>query len=194
MFERLLKYLVENNRIQKEDVTLYRYGYRQGKVLLLNIVTILVIGLSMGMIWECIVFNIAYILLRSYSGGYHAPNAIVCYIISTFLEIGVFWCIRTINLNIFWYAVTIIMGSIVLLYAPIAATKKPLDELEQRRYQQISHWVLIFEIGIGILLAILEQMQYAKALWMAVVLTGGLLLVSLIEEKINLFHSIEGER
>lgn len=40
------------------------------------------IGFTFGMVWQSVLFTAAYMTLRVYAGGYHAPTQLRCYILS----------------------------------------------------------------------------------------------------------------
>jgi len=60
----------------------------------LNILTMLVIGLSMKMIFLAILYILAYIPLRVYSGGYHASTPQKCWIFSAIMLYVVLWILK----------------------------------------------------------------------------------------------------
>ena len=66
------EWLVENKIIKSDDRELYSYGFWQGGVLLLNFLTVAFIGFITEMFWQSVSFTIAYGLLRSVAGGFHA--------------------------------------------------------------------------------------------------------------------------
>lgn len=80
--EMMTQSLIDNKKIQSDNRELYRYGIQQGLTMIMNLATTLLIGLLCGMLWQSIVFYMAYIPLRSYAGGYHAKTPIRCYLFS----------------------------------------------------------------------------------------------------------------
>ncbi len=71
-FNRVVDYFIQNNIIKEKDKELYLYGLQQGAFILVNIVTTLLIGYAFDMIWQSVVFMVAYLPLRAFAGGYHA--------------------------------------------------------------------------------------------------------------------------
>ncbi|MDD4730222.1 MAG: accessory gene regulator B family protein [Dysgonamonadaceae bacterium] len=74
--------LVKLNIVKIEDKELYVYGFWQGSILIINFLTIIVIGLLFKMLWQSLVFIISYSFLRPVAGGYHARKQKSCYILS----------------------------------------------------------------------------------------------------------------
>ncbi|MDE7192989.1 MAG: accessory gene regulator B family protein [Oscillospiraceae bacterium] len=76
MFVKLSEYItqrLENEKvIQPDNRELYRYGFQQGLILLLNFVTSVIIGVIFGKALESVLILATYIPLRSYAGGHHS--------------------------------------------------------------------------------------------------------------------------
>lgn len=94
---RFTDYLVRNKIICEKDKDLYAFGLGQGLFFILNLATTFFIGLCFGMIWQGVLFTLAYLSLRSYSGGYHANTPVGCYIISTSIIVLFLLCFITVN-------------------------------------------------------------------------------------------------
>ena len=78
----ITKKLQENNSISSEQYEICRLGFQQGLTILLNAVTVIVIGAVMKELWQAILFMALYAPLRRNAGGYHARTATRCYIYS----------------------------------------------------------------------------------------------------------------
>lgn len=72
--------MVERGIIKEEEQELYQFGIRNGMILLLNVVTALVIGLLTEQLAVVAVFTLSFMVLRSYTGGYHSDGRIFCYL------------------------------------------------------------------------------------------------------------------
>ncbi len=73
--EKIVDKLTDSNIIESEDKDLYTYGFYQGFLIIFNILTAIAIGLLFKMVWESLVFLMAYIPpLRSYAGGISCQN------------------------------------------------------------------------------------------------------------------------
>lgn len=69
---KILSFVMKSRSVDDEEKDLLAFGIEQGLFLLLNFITMIVIGIWCGMIWQITVFTFSYLLLRSYVGGYHA--------------------------------------------------------------------------------------------------------------------------
>ena len=72
--------LINRNIIEEEDKEIYSYGFNQILFIMLNFITILIIGILFNMLFETIIFMSTYIPIRIYAGGYHARKQTKCYI------------------------------------------------------------------------------------------------------------------
>jgi len=148
--------LIKAGAVPPEDSSLYEFGIRQGILLVINIATAVLIGLFLGMVWQCVIFLIAYNPVRTYAGGYHAGTPLTCYLLSIPMILAVLFGIKMIpwNGNVCAIALFITLMIIVLL-APVADRNKPLSERE----------VTVYGRRAGIYSAILSGL--AMTLWFA---------------------------
>lgn len=121
--------------------------------MLINILTILLVGRMFGMLWQSVVFMVTYIPLRTYAGGYHARTQWGCYISSVVLIVAVLLGIRFIPwTNFIIIAISIISGLIIYILSPVEDSNKPLDTTEVKAYGKKARMILGFEFGVLILL------------------------------------------
>lgn len=182
--------LVNAGAVQLEDRALYEYGIRQGIFLVINIATAVLVGLLLGMVWQIIVFLLAYNPVRSYAGGYHAGTPLACYLLSLPVTAAVLLGIRLIPWNGYAVIITVICAGVtVLLLAPVEDANKPLDQLEIKVYRRKARIFLALLSGLAILLwfAGIEQSSLAIVMALAVIavmlILGAVKNRNLIEEK-----------
>lgn len=136
--------LIKNNLISFEEKEIYSYLIAQMLRAMLNIIISIIIGFWLGMIFESMVFTISLILIRSYSGGYHAKNPVSCFFISISAlmfslfsaKLG-FW---SIGMGIL---ATIISLAVFISYSPVENENKPITREEKKKYKRILNIVLI---------------------------------------------------
>lgn len=168
-----------------EDRELYEFGIRQGIFLVINIVTSLLIGLFTGMIWQCIVFMLAYNPLRSYAGGYHAGTPLKCYLLSIPIMLLVLFGIRLIPWNGYIVVIAIILAGItVLLLAPVEDANKPLDELETIVFRRRARIILAIVSFAAFALWFAGAEQFAPAIVMALVVITVMLILGAVKNKL----------
>lgn len=155
--ERITRKLQENNKINSEQYEICRFGFKQGLTIILNAITMIVIGAVMCELWQTIIFIIAYVPLRSNAGGYHAKTAMKCYIYSIFLMIAVLLALKHLILTRFICIIIIIMSDvIIILLAPVEDNNKLLDSTEKIIYKKRTLIITILENIIYFISMILE--------------------------------------
>lgn len=129
--------LVDAGAVPPEDKALYEYGIRIGILIAINIVTALLIGLILGMLWQSILFLIVYSPVRSYSGGYHARSPLTCYLLSIPMMFAVLYAIKTMPWNGYILMASMFCALVlIVLLAPVADVNKPLDTKEKIKYRK----------------------------------------------------------
>lgn len=66
--------LVERGIIKEEEQEIYQFGIRNGMIILLNVLTAFLIGLITEKLFIVAVFTVSFMVLRSYTGGYHSDR------------------------------------------------------------------------------------------------------------------------
>ena len=177
--------LVKSGTIHAEDKDIYEYGLRHIASMFLNISTTLIIGFIFGMIWQSILFMVAYIPLRSYAGGYHARTPLKCYIFSVILTVCVLLSIKYMPYNdILFLVITFISGAIIFIFAPMGDENKPLDEIETKVFRKRTRIILFVEIGLICLLMILNLNFIAVCLNIAVFYASIMIFISILIKKL----------
>lgn len=154
MIERILEhiwYKMKTARnIEESDKEIYLFGIYQGLIFLLNIGTTIIIGITLNMFVESVLFLLCFIPLRIFAGGYHAKNQLRCYIMSTITTIFILYVIAFLqeNLSIVEIGIYIISVYIIWKLVPVPDKNKPLELYEQNKYRRKVHVILSIEIFV----------------------------------------------
>jgi Membrane protein putatively involved in post-translational modification of the autoinducing quorum-sensing peptide len=177
--------LVNAGAVPSEDKALYEYGIRQGLVLVINIVTLVMVGLLMGMVWQSIVFLLTYNPIRSYAGGYHAGTQLTCYLLSIPVMLAALFGIKLIpwSMSVVFIAL-IFTGITVLLLAPVEDLNKPLDKLEKAVYGKRARIALLLLSGAAIALWFAGMKQTSLSIVMALGVASVMLILGAIKNHI----------
>jgi len=152
--ERITERLIENKTIQREDKEIYHYGIQQGLIALVNLGTTIVIGLVFGLLLESILFLVAYMPLRSFSGGYHARTAVRCYFFSIVMMSAVLFVMRYVMYSgLICGCLSVISSSVIWFLVPVEDRNKPLDDLEKAVYGKRAKGIVMPECMISLLAA-----------------------------------------
>lgn len=129
--DKILLYLLQCNVIEKDETTqtYYKYGIEITISSILNILLIVILGVIFNRIVESLFFLATFILLRQFTGGYHANTYFKCnlYFCITFLSV-----LLLSHLSMFFIdsyisiLVTISTALFILLACPIQNKNKPI--------------------------------------------------------------------
>jgi len=179
---RISESLVEAGAVPAEDKALYEYGIRQGIFLVINIATAVLIGLLLEMIWQCIIYLIAYNPVRTYSGGYHARTPLACYLFSIPMTAAVLLGIKLIPWNAYICVIVLFASVItVAILAPVADPNKPLNEREITVYRSRARAYSAVLAGAAIMLWIADLEQISLSITMALGTAAFMLILGAIK-------------
>jgi len=133
--ERIAGSLINAGAVPSEDKALYEYGIKMGLFLVINVATAVLIGLLLEMVWQCVIFLIAYNPVRTYAGGSHASTPLICYLVSIPMILAVLLGIRMIPWNGYLCLIILFIAVIIIVVlAPVEDPNKPLDAREKTVY------------------------------------------------------------
>lgn len=147
----LSKRLLSHNTITEELFDIYVYGFELLLSSLMSTSIVLVVGMLLGRILETIVFLITFVLLRSFTGGYHANSYLLCVLVTSLSYGFVLLLSEFIKVSINAYIILALVGLVVLLIlAPIGHPNKKLSPEKKIRFKIISIIIFAFIITVGI--------------------------------------------
>ena len=157
--------LVHAGVISETDADVYVYGFFQGMMLLLNVITTLLLGILFQQLRLCILLNAAYIPNRISAGGHHADSPFRCYINSTNMIAILLAVIKWIPINPIASVILLVVASIVIwILAPVETENNPLDDTEQYVYRKRTRIVLGIEAAASIFSLIFLKEQIAATI------------------------------
>lgn len=184
LYERITNALIKAGAVPPEDSALYEYGIKMGLLMVINIVTAVLIGLFLGMIWQCIIFLAAYNPVRTYAGGSHANTPLKCYLFSIPAMFAILFGIKLIPWN--GYAVVIVLilaGAVIWLLAPVEDANKPLDQLERKVYGRKARIYMAVLAGLAVVLWLAELKQSSLSIVMALGVASVMLILGAVKNK-----------
>lgn len=145
IMENVWKGIKTAGNVDDEDKEIYLFGFYQGLIFLLNLVTALLTGIILDMFLESVLFLICFIPLRVFAGGYHAKTQFRCYVMSTTATVIILYLVAFLqeNMGVEAIALYIIASCIIWKLAPVQDKNKPLDLDEKRKYRKRVHSLLI---------------------------------------------------
>lgn len=184
--ERITDSFTNSGIIDAQERELYEYGLHHGLLMVVNLITTIIIGIIFGMVWESIVFMLAYIPLRTYAGGYHAKTQFRCYLLSIVLIWAALLGIKLIPWTGFiCLMITLCAAAIIFFLAPVEDSNKPLSQVEIKVYGKKARTLLLLEFAILLFMMLIGQLYIASWITMVFVILSIMLILGEIKNKLN---------
>ena len=137
--------LLSHGTISKDELDIYVYGFELLLSFTFSTTLIMIAGCIMGKALETVAFLTVFILLRSFSGGYHSDTYGKCFIL-TFLIYAMTMIISDcVKISWIFYIPLLIIGTVVLfIKAPIENPNKELTDQEAKRHKLTS--IILFTL------------------------------------------------
>ncbi len=159
--------------------------------MLLNVFTILIIGIIFGMLWESLVFMVTYIHIRTYAGGYHAITQLNCCISSVVIIVMVLLGIRYMKwTSLIYVTISIFSGLIIYILSPVEDSNKPIDDIGVKIFRKKSRIILIFELILLILFIFLRKNNIAECILVSLFTVSVMLILGKIKCRLETNSSI----
>ncbi|MFI3201439.1 MAG: accessory gene regulator B family protein [Eubacteriales bacterium] len=185
--DNLANMIIESEKNTVADKEIIVYGLKTAMAQMLGIITAVALGCLFELLWESLVFLISFSCIRKYVGGYHCKKAIHCYVMSSGIMVLVLFLVL---MTPDWYmspaSLLILAVSIpvILKFAPIGATNKPLDEVEKQHYRKMTLRNLTMECFITVSLLLVGLDHFAYMISLGIALTAGVVVFQEISNKI----------
>lgn len=185
LISKILKFITDQNVIGEDDDVqdFYRYGIEISISSLLNIILVLTVGLLIDHVLESIIFLFLFILIRSFTGGYHADtyfrcNLLMCvtFILTVFANVIMSDKI-TLLIAIVLACITEI---IVFALGPIENKNKPIDDSKKTKLKIIGLIITLTMNCIGI---IFVKSYIGTMIIFTCLLIAALMVAAIIKEK-----------
>lgn len=178
-----LVYFMEKYNVAIEDYDLIRYGLTIFIRYLTLIVTIFTISVFLNILIETLIFNLFFIGLRIYTGGYHSKNAISCFVISLFITIGIPYLLKYLTLTDLQIILFLITSVFILLNINIESnSNKFIDEYENLIYKKKMKILILIYSLILVILLFLSFKNLAQLLLFSIIVNS----ISVLIEKFKM--------
>lgn len=157
-------FLMSKHCFEKEELDVYVYGVELVLSSAIGILLILILSIAFSLLWEGVIFILAFTALRSFTGGYHCYTYLRC----NTLYVGTF---AVCVLLYMWlapaapavWAVTVLSllfsGGIIIKYSPVAHKNKPLDTAQKKSCRKKAIAVYAGITAAAVVLLITEVRQ-----------------------------------
>lgn len=161
--ERIITYAVKNNELNENETEEYIYGLELTIAVLINDISVIIIGIFMGMLWQAILFWFLLALIRRFAGGFHFSSQLICYLSMCVICPLVLMIIKYSADNAAVFTVIMTISALILLIlSPVPAVEKPLDTKEKIVYGRVSRLIIVCVAVVYAVLCGLGQIYAAK--------------------------------
>lgn len=192
MIEKLVELLIVKQlnagMITNENISVYRYGYTLMFETSINVIIAFILGYFFQELLVVSFFLIIFIPLRSYCGGYHAPKAWMCVLLSNSLILGVILFSKNMYLyvnNKLVFLLDIFCIVLIILLAPIQSSAKKLNENEIKLYKKYIKLILITQVVLEMCFFIFELNKFGNIIIMSHIIQVLALAVARYSVKVN---------
>ena len=175
----LSRRLVERGIIKEEEQEIYQFGIRNGMIILLNVLTAFLIGLVTEKLFVVAVFTLSFMVLRSYTGGYHSDSRIFCYVGSNLvLFIPVYTEMLFVQTDNYILIILLVLAvGIIMVCSPMHSKNRKLDEAEQKHFGRKAKVITVMQLIVLGVLWYMEQDAYAYAIYSSICITAVLMML-----------------
>ncbi len=133
-------FFIRQKVVPEEQREIYEYGFELSISSVIGIIIVLAVGLISGKFWESVVFYIVFCFTRLFTGGFHAPNHLLCkvtFTVTLLLVLAADWLLSGIE-NYYWFILHLYSLVIVCQFAPIENSNKELSKRQKVRCKIIA--------------------------------------------------------
>lgn len=153
--------------ITEEEKEVCAYGMELIIAGIISVALVLIIGLITGNIWYAVVYNIMMIVIRLYTGGYHADTHVgcnVCYCMAFIISMVLLKAQTYIKSDVAIWLVALAGYLIIVLNAPLEHHNKKLTMKQKYEYMIISFMLgiasLLISFGLNIMGVVIRDGEY----------------------------------
>ena len=182
MSVKIANWLIGQKAISSDERELYAYAVHCLFSLIYPIAFASVVGIISGMIMESIVMIIPFMIIRKFSGGYHADSFGKCLIISSIVIAGALLIYNGVTLNAFYIAASILL----IIFSPIDSINKRLDDDDKMFCKKITIVIVLVIFIITEILWCMGYRYYTRFIVVGVILAELLQLVTIFRNMVEI--------
>ena len=167
-------WLISHYAVEEQDRELYVYAVYSFLMTISPLLLSLIFGIMMGMVMQSIILIIPFMVIRKYSGGFHAKNAWSCLICSCLLLILCISMTSYIKCGLGLTTVTVMAFGSLMVFSPVDSENRRLELHEKKRYKYMTI-VLAFAFELlSAALYLFHMYTYVVCISIGIILAAGL--------------------
>lgn len=189
MSETIVNWLIRSEVIKQEDYDLYYYASYSFMLTILPIYMAFIVGGLMGVMINALLLIFPFVVIRKYSGGYHAKKPRVCMFFSVTILVIFSWLSSWVIWNSYYKVVVLVASISLSILSPIDSINKKLTRDEKRKYKKITMCLLGLLLLLIFVLERLHMQKIAVCISLGIILSASLqipcLIVKMLEKHQN---------
>lgn len=176
--KRITHFLYSKKVITFDTIEIYQYGFEIIISTIIGFFITIMIGILFKMIWLSFLYYIIFVVLRQFTGGYHAKTYFKCNLIFAVTTVFIFlltkmaivsemYTIGIHSLLLFFSIITVWFGT------PVENKNKPLSE-KQKYYNHLAGFIMT------VILAIISGLLYYRETLISAFIAFTLFIISMM--------------
>lgn len=158
---KLTDYILSKDAISEENYDIYVYGFTCFLELSISFISTFIIGICLGMFFECILFSCIFMPLRSLAGGLHLNKFFHCYLLSCFMLTATLLLVKFFSIPDYISLIGCILFPIILfIIGPINHPNRPVTDEENSIFKRKTNIILVLCILLSIILYLTKTSRY----------------------------------
>lgn len=187
--EIIVDWLVRSEAIKQEDYDLYYYASYSLILTIFPIGMAFIVGGIMGVTINALLLILPFVVIRKYSGGYHAKSSKMCMFFSVVILV-IFTRLSSLVIWNSYFKLVVLVAIISLsIVSPIDSINKKLTLDEKRKYKKITMCLLGLLLLLIFVFDRLHMQQTAVCVSLGIILSASLqipcLIVKILEKNQN---------
>lgn len=183
--KKITDWLIRCDAVEEADRELYEYAVYSIFLTLSPILLAIIFGFLFGAIWQGILIILPFIVIRKFSGGYHAKRAGACLVSSSLLLVLCIVFSFCIKCN--WLlSVFVVLSAVSLVsFSPLENENRMLSREEQICYKKITAVIVVIFVIVDLLLFLLHLDSYMICISIGLLLSAGLQFPCILKKLIH---------
>ena len=190
MIKRILDWLYAQGYVNESNNKIIELGLQRMKSTFTSIIFSAIVSWLMGDVVIGLLFELTYIPIRIYAGGYHASSKKKCEYLSYGSLLLCMILIFYVPLKVeIMHVLLLLSGGIILLQSPIESPNKRLNSVEKKIYRRKSIMYLVIVVFVYVLMIGMNKMLYTRTVMYSICLVAvGLIQMEKIKAKMKRIH------
>lgn len=165
-------WLIRHNAVKSGDRELYEYAIYSFLISVIPLAIFLLASGVAGMLWEGILIIFPFMIIRKFSGGYHAKHVCVCMFASTGLLAICLYTAAYADSNWIMHILAVAAGISTAINSPIDSENRKLTETEIRRYKHVTCLLVSVILVLYVVFVVFHIQRYSICIALSLILTA----------------------